>query len=77
MNTEEQLMDEEQQLRQAVIDAALKHFEVKHKRKMEKEFQAGDRIPYAGRVFDEKEITNLIDASLDFWLVIWVYGMHL
>lgn len=26
------------------------------------------KIPYAGRVFDEKEIINLIDASLDFWL---------
>jgi CDP-6-deoxy-D-xylo-4-hexulose-3-dehydrase len=25
-------------------------------------------IRYAGRVFDEKEITNLVDASLDFWL---------
>ncbi len=26
------------------------------------------KIPYAGRVFDEKEIINLVDASLDFWL---------
>ena len=26
------------------------------------------RINYAGRVYDEKEIQNLIDASLDFWL---------
>lgn len=26
------------------------------------------RVPYAGRVFDEKEILNLVDASLDFWL---------
>ncbi|HEY1182808.1 MAG TPA: lipopolysaccharide biosynthesis protein RfbH [Bryobacteraceae bacterium] len=25
-------------------------------------------IPYAGRVFDEREIRNLVDASLDFWL---------
>jgi CDP-6-deoxy-D-xylo-4-hexulose-3-dehydrase len=33
-----------------------------------KPFVIGDRIPYAGRVFDEKEITNLIDSSLDFWL---------
>ncbi|MCX5695243.1 MAG: lipopolysaccharide biosynthesis protein RfbH [Candidatus Omnitrophica bacterium] len=25
-------------------------------------------IPYAGRVYNEKEIINLVDASLDFWL---------
>jgi CDP-6-deoxy-D-xylo-4-hexulose-3-dehydrase len=27
-----------------------------------------DTIRYAGRVFDEKELVNLVDASLDFWL---------
>ena len=32
------------------------------------EFSEGDRIPYAGRVFDEKEVVNLVDSSLDFWL---------
>jgi len=26
------------------------------------------RIPYAGRVFDDRELTNLVEASLDFWL---------
>lgn len=25
-------------------------------------------IPYGGRVFDEKELCNLVDSSLDFWL---------
>lgn len=25
-------------------------------------------IPYAGRVFDEKELINLVDSSLEFWL---------
>jgi len=33
-----------------------------------KKFKSGDRIPYAGRVYDEKELVNLVDASLDFWL---------
>ncbi len=33
------------------------------------DFVAGKtRIPYAGRVFDEKELVNLIDSSLEFWL---------
>lgn len=33
------------------------------------EFVPGkSRVNYAGRVFDEKEIMNAVDASLDFWL---------
>ncbi|MBD5393040.1 MAG: lipopolysaccharide biosynthesis protein RfbH [Lachnospiraceae bacterium] len=31
-------------------------------------FQPGDRISYASRVFDEKEMQSLTDAMLDFWL---------
>ena len=31
-------------------------------------FQPGDRINYAARVFDEKEMCALTDAALDFWL---------
>lgn len=35
----------------------------------ETEFISGkSRVNYAGRVFDEKEITNAVEASLDFWL---------
>lgn len=32
------------------------------------EFKPGDRISYASRVFDKKEMQVLIDAALDFWL---------
>ncbi len=31
-------------------------------------FKEGDRITYAARVFDEKEMCALTDATLDFWL---------
>jgi len=35
----------------------------------EKEFIPGQsRVNYAGRVFDERELINAVDASLDFWL---------
>ena len=34
----------------------------------QKPFEAGDRINYAGRVYDEKEMCALTDAALDFWL---------
>ena len=33
-----------------------------------KPFKTGDRIAYASRVFDEKEMMALTDATLDFWL---------
>ncbi len=33
-----------------------------------KEFKEGDRINYASRVYDEKEMQSLTDAALDFWL---------
>jgi CDP-6-deoxy-D-xylo-4-hexulose-3-dehydrase len=62
----------EEELRKLAIEAAItycKHIHIKNK-----EFAPGDRIPYAGRVFDEKEITNLIDSSLDFWLTTGRYA---
>lgn len=31
-------------------------------------FKPGDRISYASRVYDEKEMQSLTDAMLDFWL---------
>ena len=33
-----------------------------------KKFETGDRITYAARVFDEKEMCSLVDSALDFWL---------
>ena len=37
-------------------------------KKQKSAFQPGDRISYASRVFDEKEMQSLTDAMLDFWL---------
>ena len=40
-----------------------------HDRFSNTEFIPGkSKVNYAGRVFDEKEIVNAVDASLDFWL---------
>lgn len=33
-----------------------------------KEYQEGDYIPYASRVYDEREMVNLVDSALEFWL---------
>ncbi len=37
-------------------------------KKNSKEFVPGERISYASRVFDEKEMQALTDTALDFWL---------
>ncbi|WP_110955284.1 lipopolysaccharide biosynthesis protein RfbH [Anaerosinus massiliensis] len=64
--------DSEKILRQQAIDAAIKYYEYKHKTK--KTFEEGDHISYGGRFFDEKEISNLVDSALDFWLTTGRYA---
>lgn len=59
-------------LRKEAIQAALRYYRLEHRKV--KSFSPGDTIPYAGRVFDEKEIAALIDASLDFWLTAGRYA---
>lgn len=39
-----------------------------HTYKKQTPFKIGDRVNYAGRVFDEREMISLTDAMLDFWL---------
>ena len=56
----------DQILRKMAHLVARNHYQTIHKK--DTGFKAGDRINYAGRVYDEKEMINLTDASLDFWL---------
>jgi CDP-6-deoxy-D-xylo-4-hexulose-3-dehydrase len=35
-----------------------------------------NKIPFSERVFDEKELVNLVDSSLDFWLTAGRYSMN-
>lgn len=56
----------EKELRKEAVRAAISYCRFRHKNN--RPFMPGDRIPYAGRVFDEREMAALIDSSLDFWL---------
>ena len=58
---------EEKKARQEILDKVAEYYKNFLKADTES-FTEGDRIPYAGRVFDEKEVINLVDSSLDFWL---------
>lgn len=59
-------MLKEREIREAIFDQVRKLYEL---RKSSEEFVAGQsKIPYAGRVYDDEEMINLVDASLDFYL---------
>lgn len=55
----------EAEARQQILDQVREYYEKYH---VKKPFEQGDRISYAGRVYDAEEMTNLVDASLEFWL---------
>lgn len=52
--------------REKILDMVREYCDTFHKPKTD--FKAGDRIPYAARVYDAEEMTNLVDSALDFWL---------
>lgn len=58
--------DQENTLRGKAVRAAVDYYHAHHG--AGKSYNPGDRISYAGRVFDETEIAQLVEASLDFWL---------
>ena len=53
-------------LRKAVLAAAARYY--KAKKLLEKSAKPAQTIHYAGRVYDQQELTNLVDSSLDFFL---------
>ena len=55
----------ESEARDYILDLVAEYY---NEYKIPKEYKDGDRIPYARRVFDEKEMQNLVDSSLEFWL---------
>jgi len=52
--------------KQQILDLVKEYYKEFHAKK--KEFKEGDRISYASRVYNEEEMVNLVDSSLEFWL---------
>lgn len=57
---------DEKQARQQILEMVDEYCKMFHLKK--KDFEEGDRIPYASRVYDSDEMVNLVDSSLEFWL---------
>ena len=58
-----------EELRKDILEKAAEYCRLVHGAKAKEPFVSGkSRVNYAGRVFDEREMVNLVDASLEFWL---------
>lgn len=65
-------MKREKEIRREIFNKVKKIYRL---RKEKEQFVPGKtRINYAGRVYNEKEMINLVDASLDFWLTAGRYA---
>jgi CDP-6-deoxy-D-xylo-4-hexulose-3-dehydrase len=54
-----------EQASQHILDSVKEYYKVFMQKPP---YRDGDHIPYASRVFDEHEMANLVDSSLEFWL---------
>lgn len=62
----------EKQAREHILEMVREYCDTYHNTK--KDFQEGDRISYASRVYDHEEMVNLVDSSLEFWLTAGRYA---
>lgn len=56
----------EAEAREQILSMVKEYCDSFHNKK--EPFKEGDRIPYASRVYDHKEMVNLVDSALEFWL---------
>lgn len=67
-------MNKSDTLRNEILEKVKEYYSLRHRPEQCAEFVPGKtRVNYAGRVFDEKELVNLVDSSLEFWLT---YGRY-
>ena len=65
-------LDPQQALKQQILGLVGEYYRVAHQKPA---FVPGQsRIPYAGRVYDDREMTLLADSALDFWLTSGPYA---
>ena len=62
----------QEEMRGKILELVKEYCNEFHNQK--KDFQAGDRISYAGRVYDSEEMVNLVDSALEFWLTAGRYA---
>lgn len=58
-------MNNQQADKAKILELVTEYYNNYHKKS---EYKDGDRISYASRVYDEREMVNLADSMLEFWL---------
>jgi CDP-6-deoxy-D-xylo-4-hexulose-3-dehydrase len=61
-------------LRKEILEKVKEFYKKEHEEKQKHFIPGESKIPFAGRVYDENELVNLIDSSLDFWLTAGRYS---
>ena len=68
-------MSPKETLKTEILEKVAEYYKLVHAPQQRRPFVEGEtRVNYAGRVFDEGEMKNLVDASLDFWLTYGDYS---
>ena len=63
-----------EELKADILAKTVEYYRLVHAKQQTAAFKPGEsRVNYAGRVFDEREMVNLVDSSLEFWLT---YGRY-
>ena len=63
----------EKEARSKILDIVGEYCDRYHNADKDKPYVRGNRIPYAGRVYDRREMMNLTDSALEFWLTMGRY----
>ena len=66
------MQNQAQEIKDKILELTKKYYQEQFGEK--DTYSYGDRVNYAGRVFSEAELCNLVDASLEFWLTAGRYA---
>ena len=61
----------EKEAREEILELVKEYSNTYHNKE---KYKKGDKISYASRVYDEHELVNLVDSSLEFWLTAGRYA---
>ena len=64
---------DEAEAHKKIVELVGTYCDLYHNTDKNKEYHKGDRIPYAARVYDRREMMNLTDSALEFWLTMGRY----
>jgi CDP-6-deoxy-D-xylo-4-hexulose-3-dehydrase len=62
-----------EQLKRNILEQVKEYYALVHDKSAAEFVPGKSKVNYGGRVFDEQEMTNLVDSSLEFWLT---YGRY-